>query len=102
MTNGRIAAPPLSAIQHPLEMFARPSTPDEPAAKLPLGPTPVSTRGPRYELPTKELHDAEGKNWQLVAINDLCFRCDDLSTVSLAIGSIDVCSRRLEYGTSAS
>lgn len=55
MNGGRSTAGPQQ-----FDMFARPCTPDEPAANMPLGPTPVSIRGPRYELPSKKPLETEG------------------------------------------
>ncbi|CAL2039743.1 unnamed protein product [Caenorhabditis brenneri] len=60
MTGGRTTAPPLPS--QPLDMLARPSTPDEPAASMPLGPTPVSTRGPKYELPQRSSPEEDSGN----------------------------------------
>lgn len=54
MNGGRSTAGPQQ-----FDMFARPCTPDEPAANMPLGPTPVSIRGPRYELPSKKPLETE-------------------------------------------
>ncbi|KAF1760725.1 hypothetical protein GCK72_008974 [Caenorhabditis remanei] len=59
MTGGRSTVPDISTVTKPLDVMARPSTPDEPAAKMPLGPTPVSTRGPKYELPPKNVPEEE-------------------------------------------
>ncbi|CAO4378490.1 unnamed protein product [Caenorhabditis nigoni] len=64
MTGGRTTAPDLSAVpSQPLDMMAaRPCTPDEPAAKMPLGPTPVSSRGPKYEIPLLSSPEEDAAN----------------------------------------
>ncbi|KAF1760603.1 hypothetical protein GCK72_008852 [Caenorhabditis remanei] len=62
MTGGQSTVPDLSKVTQSLDMLPRPSTPDEPAAKMPLGPTPVSTRGPKYELPPKNVPEEEAGN----------------------------------------
>ncbi|CAI2350630.1 unnamed protein product [Caenorhabditis sp. 36 PRJEB53466] len=52
----------VAATAQPADMLARPTTPVEPATKMPsvpLGPTPVSARGPRYELPSRNGGDAD-------------------------------------------
>uniref|UniRef100_A0A1I7U626 C3H1-type domain-containing protein n=1 Tax=Caenorhabditis tropicalis TaxID=1561998 RepID=A0A1I7U626_9PELO len=62
MTGGRTNAPSLTSVPQPLDMLGRPSTPDEPAAKMPLGPTPVSTRGPKYDVPQRNVTDEDVGN----------------------------------------
>lgn len=57
MSGGRSAPQPAP------DMLARPTTPVEPAinmSSVPLGPTPVSARGPRYELPSRTLITPDG------------------------------------------
>lgn len=62
MTGGRAAAPALSSVTQPLDMLARPSTPDEPAAKMPLGPTPVSSRGHKYDISARKTAEDDAGN----------------------------------------